>query len=293
MLWSQGQSPWPVTSECVPMVEQPDREPSHRTVHCDASAVRRVAAMLDLDPDGMTDGELLPRGWHFILLGAESRRSDLRADGFPGFGVPMPDLGLPRLLIAGRTVEFNGDIVIGALIQRTSFIKSITRKTSSSGPMAVVTVQHELRSTPQAPPAVVESQTFVLLAAQNAVADAGPPGPMPAGLRKTMIPDETLLFQFSALGFNSHKIHIDRDHARKVEGLPDLVVNGGLTTLLLTELLRTDLKQTPARITARYSAPLFCHRPMTLAAEPDGSRWRLGAFNDMGRHAADVEVDVS
>ena len=106
------------------------------------------------------------------------------------------------------------------------------------------------------------------------------------------MPDETLLFQYSALGFNSHRIHIDRDHARNVEGFPDLVVNGGLATLLLTEFLRVDLGVTPTTIAVRHVAPLYCNRSVTLAAEPTDAGWRLRAFDDLNRLAVDMEVTV-
>jgi 3-methylfumaryl-CoA hydratase len=159
--------------------------------------------------------------------------------------------------------------------------------------MAIVGIRHELRPVSVSTPAVVETQTFILLGA-----DARPSGkarasrPIETGHRQTVVPDATLLFQFSALGFNSHKIHIDRSYAREVEGLPDLVVNGGLSTLLSTELLRTELGLTPTRIATRNTAPLFCGRPITLAAVREGARWRLGAYDDSGQLAVDMEADV-
>lgn len=249
--------------------------------------------MLDLDPESLSDRDMLPRGWQFFLLGGDTRRSALRADGFPGFGVPMPDVGLPRLLVAGRTVEFRADIPIGSSIERASFVKSVSRKAGPSGPMAVVTICHELRPQADASPALAETQTYILLEGRPAAAENEHPAEGTLGeARKTVVPDATLLFQYSALGFNSHKIHLDRGYAREVEGHPDLVVNGGLTTLLLTEMLRTDLCQSPVRIKVRFTAPLFCNRQITLAATRDGERWRLKAFNDKGTMAADMEVDV-
>ena len=208
-----------------------------RTEACSVAAVRRVAAMLDLDPDGIAEGDPLPRGWQFILLGADTRRSALRADGFPGLGVPIPDMGLPRLLLGGRTVSYLQDIPIGATLQRTSSIKTLTRKNTDSGPMAIVTILHELRLANMATPAIVETQTYLLLSLRSEIAkdDSGEPlAPVAAERATTAVPDETLLFQYSSLGFNSHRIHIDRSYARDVEGFPDLVVNGGLATLLLT-----------------------------------------------------------
>jgi 3-methylfumaryl-CoA hydratase len=262
---------------------------------CGVPAVRRVAAMLDLDPDTIAAGDALPRGWQFVLLGADTRRSELRSDGFPGLGIPMPDLGLPRLMLAGRSVSFHADIPIGAAARRVSAMQSLRHKASAAGPMAVVTLVHELHVDGHDSAAIVETQTYLLISAGKAVSnDAQAPSPAPqAEHLATVVPDETLLFQYSALGFNSHRIHIDRSHAREVEGFPDLVVNGGLATLLLTEFLRRDLGVKPSALKARHVAPLYCNRPITLAADRLGQRWHLKAFDERHRLAVDMEVDVA
>lgn len=266
---------------------------------CSVAAARRVAAMLDLDPDAMAAGDPLPRGWQFLLLAADTRRSALRTDGFPGLGVPMPDLGLPRLMLAGRSVAFHADIPIGASVRRTSAMQGLRHTAGSAGPMAVATVAHELHVDGHDGAAVVETQTFLLMSAGKmagtaAGEEAGTPSAAPqAEHLARVLPDETLLFQYSALGFNSHRIHIDRDHAREVEGFPDLVVNGGLATLLLTEFLRRDLGATPAALQVRHLAPLYCNRPITLAADRVGPRWQLKAFDDRHRQAVDMVVDVA
>jgi 3-methylfumaryl-CoA hydratase len=269
--------------------------PVLREEACTMATARRVAAMLDLEPGDVASAQALPRGWHFVLLAADTRRSALREDGFPGLGVPMPDLGLPRLMLGGRTVSFRQDIPIGATVMRSSTVQSIVRKTTATGPMAVVTLAHELRIASQLEPAVVETQTYLLLPPRSAGGSApevAPAAPVRAPHLKTVVPDDTLLFQYSALGFNSHRIHIDRDHARGVEGFPDLVVNGGLSTLLLTEFLRRDLGVTPATIAVRHVAPLYCNRAITLAADQVGRRWLLKAFDDQHRLAVDMEVNV-
>jgi 3-methylfumaryl-CoA hydratase len=262
---------------------------------CSVAAARRVAAMLDIDPDTVAAGDALPRGWQFVLLGADTRRSALRSDGFPGLGITMPDLGLPRLMLAGRSVSFHADIPIGASVQRVSALQSLRHKAGAAGPMAVVTLVHELHVDGRDAAAVVETQTYLLMSAGKAASnDAEAPSPPPqAEHLKTVVPDETLLFQYSALGFNSHRIHLDRAHAREVEGFPDLVVNGGLATLLLTEFLRRDLDVKPSALKVRHVAPLFCNRPITLSADRLGERWQVKAFDDRHRLAVEMEVDVA
>ena len=275
------------------MQESFKRLPVTSNETCSLAMIRRVAAMLDLDPHSFSNGNVLPAGWHFFMLAGETRRSSLRQDGFPGLGVPIPDLGLPRLLLGGRTVSYHGNILIGAELERTSFIKNITEKTSSSGPMAIVTIQHELRVALASSPAIIETQTYLLLSGKSVQTKVKKTLPVPVlnKYHKQLIPDETLLFQYSALGFNSHKIHLDRDYTTKVEGLPDLVVNGGLATLLLTEFIRNELALHITDIKVKHTAPLYCGRVMTLYAEPAETNWQLKIFDN--NNAVAVEMDVT
>jgi 3-methylfumaryl-CoA hydratase len=258
---------------------------------CSLATVRRVAAMLDHDPDQWSEGDILPRGWQFILLGADTRRSALRPDGFPGLGVPLPDLGLPRLLLAGRTVHFAGDIRIGDDLRRESRVDKILNKETANGPMAIVSLSHEIRAAEAPEPVLMETQTYILLSAQSGSRRASESVPVtPPSTAKRVVPDDTLLFQYSALGFNSHRIHLDRDFARQAEGFPDLVVNGGLATLLLTEYLRTEFAVAPTSLVARHVAPLFCNRSILLGAEQRAGKWQLRALDDTNRLAVDIEV---
>ena len=261
---------------------------------CSPTMVRRVAAMLDLDTHSFSEGAILPKGWHFFMLAGETRKSKLRKDGFPGLGVAIPDLGLPRLLLGGRTTSYNGDIVIGSVVEKTSFIKSIVEKTTTSGPMAIVTIQHELRPVTASIPAIIETQTYILLSASPASKNSikSLSQPIEVEHQKQIIPDETILFQYSALGFNSHKIHLDRGYAQNIEGLPDLVVNGGLTTLLLTEYIRTDLELEITDIKVKHIAPLYCNRPMTLTAEKSETGWKLYVYDDNNDIAVEAETNV-
>jgi 3-methylfumaryl-CoA hydratase len=252
--------------------------------------------MLDLDATEISDPTHLPRGWHFVLMAADTRRSALRSDGFPGLGIPMPDLGFPRLMLAGRAVKFHQDIPIGCKVSRSSAITKIVAKNGASGEMRMVTLEHELSVADLAGPAIVETQTYFLLPARTESAvEVQPAGlePVRAERTKTVVPDDTLLFQYSALCFNSHRIHLDRAHARDIEGFPDLVVNGGLATLLLTEFLRDDLGVRPTALKSRHILPLYSNRPVTLAADKTGTGWRIQALNDMNRLAVDMEVEIS
>jgi 3-methylfumaryl-CoA hydratase len=267
------------------------QSPIVREERCSLATVRRVAAMLDQDPEKWSEGDLLPRGWQFILLGADTKRSNLREDGFPGLGVSLPDIGLPRLMLGGRTVRYDGDIRIGARLRRVSQIQKLTRKETTNGPMAFVTVAHALHAAERHAPVLVETQNYVLLGPRTASRKGtNSATTMQPGTTKRIVPDETLLFQYSALGFNSHKIHLDRNFACETEGFPDLVVNGGLTTLLLTEFLRLELKGALTSLTAKHVAPLFCGRPISLWGERQNDVWLIRAFDENGVLAVEIEA---
>jgi 3-methylfumaryl-CoA hydratase len=252
---------------------------------------RRITAMLGLLECEWPAGTKIPYGWHFPLLGAETLRSNLRNDGYPGLGIPMPDLTAKRLVAAGRSVEQASTLHIGQEIERVSVILSIKSKTTSQGAITLVTVEHIIRNEKKGAFILKETQTFILLDTPFVATEVTANKPVHA-IAKTITPDETMLFQFSALSFNSHKIHLDRDYARSVEGYPDLVVNGGLTTLLMTEFARKKLGIVPQRLTVRNSAPLFCNQLVQLAhIENDGRRVIL-AFDVHGRVAAEMEFET-
>jgi 3-methylfumaryl-CoA hydratase len=245
---------------------------------CTLAATRRVAQMLDQNPDDLAEGDALPRGWHFPLLAGDTRRSLLRADGFPGLGVVMPDFGLARVLLGARAITFLRDIPIGAVLTRESQIQKLAEKPTPNGPMVVVTIAHALRLQHEDLPALTETQTYLLVAATKGAQTFSSEGATESieGYRvKTVVPDETLLFQYSALGFNSHKIHLDRAYAREVEGFPDLVVNGAL----------------PKAMSARHLTPLFCSKPITMTANKVDAKWLLRAYDHRSVLAVEMEVD--
>jgi 3-methylfumaryl-CoA hydratase len=264
-----------------------------RTEACSLAACRRVAAMLDRDPDGLKEGDPLPRGWQFILLGADTPRSALREDGFPGLGVPIPDLGLPRLMIGGRFVRYLKDIPIGSTIRRASAVERVVEKNTPGGPMAIVDIGHSLSV--EGGEAIVETQTYLLLSGSGSggAVQAAPMQIPGEEATKVVTPDETLLFQYSALGFNSHRIHLDKAYAREVEGFPDLVVNGGLTNLMMTEFLTQDLRVIPRSFRTKHTAPLFCNQPVTLSAKQEGEGWEITAYDYQGTVAARMGVEVA
>ncbi|MGP9790956.1 FAS1-like dehydratase domain-containing protein [Roseinatronobacter sp. NSM] len=249
--------------------------------------------MLNLKPTSFGSGDSLPFGWHFFLLGGATPRTELRKDGFPGFGVPMPDMSLPRLLLGGRAVECQGAIKVGSSIRRTSRLAKIREKEAPTGKMAIVEIENIIKEV-DGSATIRETQTYLLLeAASGAVAPPPEMSSIQAEFIKKVTPDDTLLFQYSALGFNSHKIHLDRAYAQEVEGLPDLVVNGGLVTLLVTEAMRIDLGLRQAALTTRHIAPLYVNRELTIAADRSDQGWYVRVYDHSMALAATMEISCA
>ncbi len=257
---------------------------------CSVGQVRRIAAMLDLQGVQLDGGDPLPFGWHFFLLGGATRRSELRLDGFPGFGVPLPNLGLPRLLLGGRRVECQGALRIGSAVLRTSRIAKVEEKGTPAGRLAVIDIESRLEDV-DGPAEIQEMQTYLMLEATTGGASRPPKASViEAEFTKVVTPDDTLLFQYSAIGFNTHKIHLDRAYARDVEGLPDLVVNGGLATMLVTETVRGDLGSQVCAITTRHIAPLYSNREMTIALDRSNQGWSARVYDETHVLAASMEL---
>ena len=260
---------------------------------CALPLVRRMAAFLDRNPADFTDGDRLPRGWHVALFNPPTRQSELRADGAAHLGVTLPDLGLPRLMMGGRRIEFVGDIPIGARVRRISKQGTVTHKTGKSGRFALVDVQHRISLVGDEAPVIVETNSYVLRepadgnpAIRLPVADLPVP---PAEIVRTFVPDEAMLFRYSAITDNPHRIHYDLAYA-KGEGYPALVVNGTVPTMFLLEMLRMHIEGEPAGWRSRNLAPILCGVPLTLTLAGDGDVWTMRAHGPSGEVALEAKA---
>jgi 3-methylfumaryl-CoA hydratase len=258
-----------------------------------AETVARIATLLDLRDFDCAVGEQIPLGWHFPLLAAGRRNCRARRDRFPGLGLPLPTIDLPRVVAAGRQVVFRTPLHVGQSLERQSRIDGLEEKQAASGPLAILTTSHRITPAGSDFPAVEEQQTYVFLSAEHRGRPAQPwTGGDQARKLGDFTPDDTFLFQFSALCFNAHRIHLDRDYARTVEGYPDLVVNGGITTLLMTELARRELGFKAGSIKVSNRIPLFANRCITFMVEPTPTGSRISALNSDGVLAAEMEVAI-
>ncbi|RYE93963.1 MAG: hypothetical protein EOO78_26215 [Oxalobacteraceae bacterium] len=250
---------------------------------CTGTTLHRIAAMLDQAPPNTG---IMPRGWHVALFAPDPAQSALRADGYAGVGVKLPDTDLPRLMFGGRRTQFTGDIPVGRSLVRHSHLVSAVPKSGRSGRMMIATVRHEIQVDGVA--LLTEEQDFVMLEAGRPT--SVPPAPVslcPRGV--PFVADETMLLRFCALTFNTHRIHYDHPYATGVEGYPALVVNGSLTTLMLTELFRAQAGREPVSLTTRNLRPLFCGRTNTLHAS-EGEPWLLWAEDDAGAPALEARI---
>ena len=207
----------------------------------------------------------LPPLAHWLYFLPHARQSEIDIDGHPRRGGFLPPIDLPRRMWAGGRLTFASDIAVCTRMSRRSTIADVTAKTGSTGNMVFVTVHHEIAT--DAGVAVREEQDIVFR-------EAPKPGTQPAALSaesepakfvRRVTPDPTQLFRFSALTFNAHRIHYDRDYCRDVEGYPGLVVQGPFTAMLLMEHLLASLPQ--ARIKSfkfRAQSALFDTAPFEL-----------------------------
>jgi 3-methylfumaryl-CoA hydratase len=233
-----------------------------------------IATLDERDPEPRM-GDPLPPLWHWLYFLEAAPASRIGSDGHGERGDFLPPIELPRRMWAGSRFSFDGEpLRLGDSARRVSAIKSIEPKAGSSGAMVFVTVQHTL-SGPKGVSLVEEHDIVYREAAKPGETARDPrPAPADASTVKTIVPDPVLLFRFSALTFNGHRIHYDQPYVTGVEGYPGLIVHGPLMGLLQIELARRAAAgRTPRSFEFRALSPVFAGAPMTVAArrESDGS----------------------
>jgi 3-methylfumaryl-CoA hydratase len=247
-----------------------------------AAPLSALAATLDRDDPLPVGGAELPPLWHWLYFLPHHRQHQIGPDGHPRRGGFLPPVPLPRRMWAGGRFQWQLDnpLRVGDAIRRTSRIESISHKVGSSGDLLFVLVRHEVHNSTGL--ALTEEHDIVYRTAarpSDAVASPVASGEKAAWQRE-LLPDEVLLFRYSALTFNGHRIHYDRQYATDFEGYPGLVVHGPLIATLLLDLVR---RQAPdARIQSfafKAIRPTFDQHAMRLNGQPsaDGKTVRLWA----------------
>jgi 3-methylfumaryl-CoA hydratase len=243
-----------------------------------------LAATLDRDPARPPGGTPLPPLWHWLYFLPLHRQSTLGPDGHAERGGFLPPVPLPRRMWAGSQLSFHAPLRVGDALTRTSTIEGLQAKEGRSGPLVFVRVRHDIRVDGAAAAALVEHHDIVYREAPRTSdpPSTGQPAPAHSRWSRTWVPDDVLLFRYSALTFNGHRIHYDRRYVTEVEGYPGLVVHGPLIATLLLDLLRHE--QPAAAVTHfefRAVRPLFDLAPFEVCGTPDG----LGSVHLWARDA--------
>ena len=230
-------------------------------------------------------GTPLPPLWHWLYFLPLHRQSDIGADGHARRGGFLPPVPLPRRMWAGSQFDIRAPLRVGDTVQRTSTIADVTQKAGRSGRLVFVKVRHDLRCNGAADPALVEFHDIVYREARRPGDVEPPPQPAPtdAAWQRQIVPDDVLLFRYSALTFNGHRIHYDRRYVTEVEGYPGLVVHGPLIATLLLDLLHRERPE--ARVaTFRFKAvrPTFDLHAFKVCGRQEGAQVRLWAQDHEG-----------
>jgi len=250
-----------------------------------AGPFRAMAATLDREA-ASDSYEVVPPLWHWLYFLPHERQSMIGDDGHPKKGGFLPPVPFPRRMWAGGRLEFPQPLRLGDTIKRSSSIANIDRKQGRTGDLVFVEVRHEIAT----------AEGVVIIEKQDIVYRNMPePGETNLPLKKArldyqfsteIVPDPILLFRYSALTFNSHRIHYDQSYATQVEGYPGLIVHGPLIATLLIEQLARECPQVRV-VTFEFKAvsPLFHTSGFTVCGRIDGQSASLWAIGPQGQLA--------
>jgi 3-methylfumaryl-CoA hydratase len=255
--------------------------------------VAALSATLDRDDPAPKAGDPLPPLWHWLYFLPLARQSQIGPDGHPKRGGFLPPVPLPRRMWAGGRFTFIKPIALEEKITRVSTVADVTVKHGRAGALCFVLVRHEVFG--ENGLALQEEHDIVYRDAP--APDERPPAPKPAPAEalwhRDIVPDDVLLFRYSALTFNGHRIHYDRRYVTEVEGYPGLIVHGPLIATLLVDLLRRNTNKPLKSFKFRAVSPLFDIAPFSVHGQPgDDGQVALWARNATGGVAMEAEADL-
>jgi 3-methylfumaryl-CoA hydratase len=255
-----------------------------------------MAATLDRDDAPAKDGHILPAAWHWMYFAPAVRHAQLGRDGHPGSskngGEFLPPIPLPRRMWAGNEVTVRAPIQVGENIRRTATIDDISVKDGRSGTLVFLKIRNAITGDRGA-----DLDDVLTAVYRDDPKKSEPPRqPIPARTdeewSRTITPDPVLLFRYSALTFNGHRIHYDRDYTTKVEGYPGLLVHGPLTATLLLDLARREQPdKNVSWFRIKAMSPLYDTEPFTLAGAPAAdNKADLWAADANGNLAMEADI---
>ncbi|MEI7431798.1 MAG: MaoC family dehydratase N-terminal domain-containing protein [Betaproteobacteria bacterium] len=252
-----------------------------------ATPYAALSATFDRPADRPPVGTPLPALWHWLYFLPMYRQSELGPDGHAKRGGFLPPVPLPRRMWAGSQFEFHQPLHIGDALTRTSTIHDVSEKSGRTGPLVFVKVRHEIRRAGESAIALTEFHDIVYRQAPAPDDVAPPPKAAPDGAvwEKKWVPDDVLLFRYSALTFNGHRIHYDRRYVTAVEGYPGLIVHGPMIATLLLDLLRHQRPEAEiASFEFRAVRPTFDINEFFVCGSPqaDGKTIHLWAKDHEG-----------
>jgi 3-methylfumaryl-CoA hydratase len=262
-----------------------------------ATPYAALSATLDRPSERPPAGTPLPALWHWLYFLPLHRQSEIGPDGHAKRGGFLPPVPLPRRMWAGSQFEFHKLLLVGDALTRTSTIADVTEKSGRTGPLVFVKVRHEIRRNDESQVALTEFHDIVYREAPKPDDVAPPPkaAPSESPWEKKWVPDDVLLFRYSALTFNGQRIHYDRRYVTEVEGYPGLIVHGPMIATLLLDLLRHKLPDAEvARYEFRAVRPIFDinHFFVCGAPQADGKTFRLWARDHEGWLAMDATAVI-
>ncbi|MEM9277624.1 MAG: MaoC family dehydratase N-terminal domain-containing protein [Pseudomonadota bacterium] len=231
-------------------------------------------------------GSALPSLWHWLWFNDALTASKLGRDGHPQKGGFIPPVALPRRMWAGGKVEFVSPVMIGTECTKRSVVKDINEKSGRSGALCIVTIEHQILCGSRL--CIREEQNLVYREdpKPDAPKGAAPIPPENPAVTRTIIPDPVLMFRYSALTFNGHRVHYDADYAREVEGYKGLVFHAPLTATMLMQLAEEIADGRPVRnYSYRATSPLFCNDEIRFCGREEDGRLVVWAQTPQGGQA--------
>jgi len=257
-----------------------------------AVPLQRMAATLDREPGDIVDGDEVSPLWHWVYFLAPTRASELGRDGHAALGDFMPRVPLPRRMWAGGKFEFIKPLRVGDLARKESTVRDVTVKQGRTGQLCFVEVEHCILVGDELCFSEIHNIVYRDEKQAGATEALSPEAPSDPQWTREIIPNPTLLFRYSALTFNGHRIHYDLDFCRKQEGYPGLVFHGPLTATLLLELA---LANNPGRSIQSYEfralSPLFDNAAFSLNGKLEMDRAEMWAANQDNRLAMKASVN--
>jgi 3-methylfumaryl-CoA hydratase len=255
-----------------------------------AAPLRALAALLDRDDPPPREGDAAPPLAHWLYFLPDYRQSEAGADGHALRGGFLPPLPLPRRMWAGSRLEFLRPLRVGMTIERRSTITDVVPKSGRSGALVFVTVRHEVSDREGL---LLADEHDIVYRGEGALAATPVPAPRGESWRREIRPDPVLLFRYSAVTFNSHRIHYDHPYATGVEGYAGLVVHGPLIATLLLDLLRRNAPDAVLRnYTFRALRPLCDTAPFDTCGKPDADGHSASLWTRDAQGAVTMQADA-